>query len=258
MISAFGVEHLVSKSFVNGKFVRATDLSGKQAAKVRGGGQWKKARGATKKDRQFREMMSSPEAKTWGKDPGIKVDRDIPKASGHGATVRFGSKSGGQSVVVGQAGSKKVARQISSHEKHHATPNRSTYRLHRQIAENPKKLFREEARADWHSQGHYQNAKKATSVYAGMARSARGIKRGKADQPAKLTSAEKKGVKALKKFSPGSRTANNREYLMNNAQMINQQQPHYGLSNEKKALKTANAYRKLQNDFKRRGVRRNP
>lgn len=258
MMSAFGVEHTISKSFVNGKFVRAVDLSAKQARKVKTGGQWKKARGATKFDTQFKETMASPQMKEFSRTAGTAVNRELPKDMGQGGTVRLGSKSGGQSIVAAQAGSKKTLNQIASHEKHHANVKRSSYRLHAQIGNNPKKLFREEARADWHSQGHYKNAKKATSVYAGMARSAREIKRGNAAGPAKLTPAESKGLKELRRSQPEVRHANNREYLQNNAAMVNANTPHYGLHSEKKALKTANAYRKLQNDFKRRGVRRNP
>lgn len=258
MISAFGIEHTISKSFVGGKFVRAVDLSAKQASKVKTGGQWKKAKGTSLKDQQFRTMMTSPEVKEFAQNPGVKVDRALPKSYAAAGTIRFGSKSSGHGVVAGQSGSKKLADKISIHEAHHAGPKRSSYRLHSQIMNNPKKLFREEARADWHAAGHYGNAKNADSVYAGMARAAKGIKRGKAHEPAKLNPVERKQVKAMSRINPEARTATNREYLRNNARAVNANTPQYALHTDKKQMKTANAYRKLQDDFKRRGVRRQP
>lgn len=240
----------VKKSFVNGKFVSAIELSAKEASKVRSGGQWKKARGVTEKDSAFRDLMTSPEVKQSLKDMnGVKRNKYLPKDTGSGGTIRAGSKSHGRSYVAGEAGSKKEVAQIAHHEAQHANPKRSSYRLHSQIMGDPKKLFREEARADWASAGHY-NQRNNQSAYAIGARAQSKILEGKGKKTFKLP---KEATKAVKQA--GVRSPTNNQMLRHMYHTVDANTPHYKMAqgNGKKAV---GAYRKLQDDFQRRGVNR--
>lgn len=248
MISAFGVEHgEISKSFVNGKWIKATELSAKQADKVRVGGQYKKVRGVSAKDTAYREMINDPGVKNWTRfATGVKRDKDLPPGTGSGATVRLGSKSQGRSYVTGSGSTKKITRKIAAHENQHAKVKRSGYRLHSQIMGNPKKLMREEARADWNSFGSYKSLKNPSS-YASGARAAAAKPR----KQYKFSDAEK----AELKYS-GVKTKNlshrNKDAVKRHAQNIDSNTPHYRM--EEKGKKAFAPYRKLHDDFERRGV----
>ena len=175
MISAFGVEHGgVSKSFVNGKWVKAAELSGKQASKIRAGGQYKKARGTTKSDREFKTNNTTVLSEARKMKPGeqqrslfntvrhggfdrrgnTKIDMHdtTPSLSfGSGGTIqasaqKFGPKRGGVHMITTN-GPGKASPVTLAHEKAHLSPDRGAYRM-KQITRSPKKLMREEARAD--------------------------------------------------------------------------------------------------------------
>lgn len=175
MHSAFGVDHgYVSKSFVNGKFVSASTLSAKQARKVRAGGQYKKATGPKKSDTAFkanqtqmlqaaremkpgetqREVFSSAKHQGFDRRKNAKIDLQDTTPSfslagegkAHASASKFGPKKGGVNLMTTH-GKNAASPQTLAHEKAHLAPNRSGYRLH-QIVRSPKKLMREEARAD--------------------------------------------------------------------------------------------------------------
>ena len=253
MYSAFGVEHTIEKSFVNGKFVRAVDLSAKKAAKVRAGGQWSKARGTTKKDTAFKNLMTNEVKPQLAQMKGVSVNSGLPKNIGAGGTVRIGSKSQGRSYVAGEAGSKKAAQSIKLHEAQHANPNRSSYRLHSQIMGSPKKLFREEARADWASQGHYSNPE-GISAYAGAARAQTAMKQGAGKKLFRLGKPDRKALKQA--GIPLKQGPNNKQALHATLQAIDAQLPHYRLSEGKRGPKAVKAYRGLQDDLQQRNVNR--
>lgn len=172
MISAFGIEH-VSKSFVGGKFVRASALTAKQTQKIRTGGQYKKARGTTKGDKKFKtnqtEMLQavrdlkpgessraglfhSVSHKGHDKAKNTLIDiKDTTPSVAFGGSLeasaqKFGAKRGGVNVMTTYGRGEPTAATLK-HEKAHLAPKRSGYRL-KQIASNPKKIMREEARAD--------------------------------------------------------------------------------------------------------------
>jgi hypothetical protein len=73
----------------------------------------------------------------------------------------LGSKKGGRSYALAVGHDKESVAGVMSHERLHAAPKRSEYRLHGQIIKDPVKTMREEARADVGSQaGHYSHKAK--------------------------------------------------------------------------------------------------
>jgi hypothetical protein len=175
MTSAFGIEH-ISKSYVNGKWVKAAELTGKQAKKIAVGGQYKKAKGTTKFDRQFkaeqtqtlqgarkmkpgekqRSLFTRVEHKGFDRRGNAKIDIQnskptlaLPNDSGNAllaSAQKIGHKRGGVHLLTTH-GSGAASAQTIAHEKAHLSPSRGGYRL-AQIVRSPKKLMREEARAD--------------------------------------------------------------------------------------------------------------
>lgn len=93
------------------------------------------------------------------------------KASGtKGFMVRTGSAKGGTSHVILP---KDAPQHIVNHEMTHAAPKRSSYRMH-QIVTDPKKLMREEARAEMGSNrraGYYRTYDKTNIAYTQAAQS---------------------------------------------------------------------------------------
>jgi len=151
-------------------------VSAKQAAKVRAGGQYKKARGPKKADTEFKSsqtqmLQAAREMKPGEKDRSLfarvehkgfdrrgnaKLDlqNTRPTFSAFGAehgrvaasAQKFGQKRGGVNLITTH-GKEAASPQTLAHEKAHLAPNRGGYRLH-QIARSPGKVMREEARAD--------------------------------------------------------------------------------------------------------------
>jgi hypothetical protein len=177
MKSAFGVEHGISKSYVNGKWVKAVSLSPKQAGKVKAGGQYKKATGPKKSDTEFKTNQTTVLQAARGLKPGetesgglftrvkhsgfdrrknakIDIQDTTPSFAplgGSGAkleasALKVGPKRGGVNLMTTH-GKDAASAQTLKHEKAHLAPDRSGYRMH-QIARSPKKLMREEGRAD--------------------------------------------------------------------------------------------------------------
>ena len=198
MTSAFGVDHGISKSLVGGVFKPASKLKAKEIKAVRRGGAYKKAKGPTKADTEFKQNSTRAtqmfrQNKEVFREPGYKGieaptykekkvrgqrnpvstyktsvfdDKTLPAGVG-GFTVRTGSKSHGTSHVVyrgmSSIGSSRKPKTTLKHEMAHARPKRSAYRME-QIGRNPAKQMREEARADFEASGHYKkvNPKKAS------------------------------------------------------------------------------------------------
>lgn len=174
---------LVRKSYVSGKWVKATELTAEQMKKIKGpthtirsmpeyqyeGG--KLVRGMSK-PRQVRlpkiygsEMNQAKllEQKRNGPararvESNIATARDIknqPLEEGmNGFTVRIGGKSSGTSHAFVRPG---APESTHVHEGAHASPRRSSWRLHGQISGNPTKAMREESRADYIASGHYED-----------------------------------------------------------------------------------------------------
>ena len=152
MISAFGVEHDIAKSyFGGGRWAPVTQMSRVDRLYVRGA--HKDAKGMTKEHREFKAQQKGLRAKLEAVPQGIQRGDLFSGAAG--ATVRVGGKSSGRSYVVGQAPTRKSRATIAAHEAQHAKVKRSSYRLHGQIMADPKKLMREEARADILSTGKH-------------------------------------------------------------------------------------------------------
>lgn len=181
MISAFGVEHgVIAKSLVNGVFKPASALSRAERGAVGG---YKKAKGVSEEHRTFLQGAHE-RRKIVGENAAYK---DVPVKpldallhGDRGFTIRTGSAKGGQSHVFGHASDTKSQKALQQHEGAHAAPKRSEYRMHHQIMGNPKKLMREEARADMASDyGSYRQVrmrhvasgkKKTVSVYGAAAK----------------------------------------------------------------------------------------
>lgn len=174
MISAFGVDHGISKSLVNGQWVKATKLSGKQRKNVGG---YKKAQGMTRAHKEYKTQMnqartqlkSAPSEKVHGK--GTIFGQRAPGTGG--ATVQLGSAKGGRThieVNAPKGTSKGKKKAIMAHERAHAAPKRSEYRVHGQIMKDPTKLMREEARADMArgAPGHYTKQAKNRKTFLGV------------------------------------------------------------------------------------------
>src|SRR5262245_901256 len=255
MRSAFGVEHGISKSFVNGKFVRAVDLSAKQARKVATGGQYKAARGVSEEHRRFldvhqRNTKLTQNPVAW--PTGIRTNPGLKHHSGAGGTIRVGSAKGGRSYVSGQASPKETPF-ITAHEAEHANVKRSSYRLHGQIMKDPKKLMREEARADYHSYGHYSKHPLDASAYGTGAKALRQAQK----NPKKpfFTKPEQKKLAARGHSKKRLKMVSNQRMLEGSAAAIDANTPHYRLSEGKRAKKAFGAYADLQDQMRKKGVK---
>jgi hypothetical protein len=154
----------VKKSYIGGgQWRAATKLTPKQALKVPGAHLKKPRLGNN--DRKFKAQYGTGkirrivEAEPQGirKEPGGWING--------GGTARIGSGSHGKSYVMGASNNPRSHKVISAHEGAHAAPARSSYRLHGQIGNNPTKLMREEARADFIGHGkHYTKARSITEA----------------------------------------------------------------------------------------------
>lgn len=203
MISAFGVEHGVSKSLVGGVFKPASKLTRVERGAVGG---YKKARGVSKPDQEFKQVQAQTRAyhATAKPDRSFKsksgtthvyehnmFSRAIPKGAA-GLHIRVGGKKGTSHVhyrTTPEIGDTSSPKSTLKHEMSHAKPARSSYRMH-QIIANPKKLMAEEGRADFEASGHFK--RKQESGYAQVA--AQRI------QAQKTKGAEKAAKKTLRKI----------------------------------------------------------
>src|SRR4051794_16471772 len=133
MISAFGVDHGgISKSLVNGVFKPASALSHAERGAVGG---YKQAKGVSAAHQQYK-LESAARHHHLGSKPAETMTHGALMAPGvraKGVTYRLGSAKGGRSVVDVQGSSRKAMEQVMSHERQHAAPRRSEYRLHGQI-----------------------------------------------------------------------------------------------------------------------------
>lgn len=183
-----------AKSYVNGKFVRAVDLTGKQAKKIKGAaveardfrrllhgdpttpsdphGQFGLSRGANG-NRRDKILQAFPAAHGQAKEIAAAMTSgdtdaltDIANAQKWGAfTLRTGGKNTGKSHIFhnpdakgsflgSKMGNKHVAHAVP-HEQAHADPRRSQFRM-AQVMSSPRKQGMEEGRADFLAAGHYQ------------------------------------------------------------------------------------------------------
>lgn len=176
MISAFGVDHGISKSLVGGVFKPASALSRSERKAVGG---YKKLRGVSQEHAEYKAESATRHRMLGGKpseDVKFGAKHAPLGADAQGVTYRLGSAKQGRSVVSVRAKNKETGKMVLGHERLHAAPKRSEYRLHGQIIKDPVKTMREEARADvLSSGGHYNKQakqyrrRKPVSVYAGSA-----------------------------------------------------------------------------------------
>lgn len=250
MTSAFGIDHgYVSKSFVNGTWKSASDLTGLERLSVARDGAYKKAKGVTKDDAKWlkRHMKGGKAMRQAAKKSKNRVSVD-PTEPAAAATYRVGSAKGGKSYIVGSMPTKKLARAAQAHEMNHATPRRSAYRLHNQIALNPEKLMREEARADYRGTGHFTHHPPTGSAYAAGARAMQGVRDGKGGKPFPFP----KSITRHYKYAEIPRPKN-RDILTAARDKVSASYPHYNLDG-KRGEKAIDAYRKLHNDMQAKGV----
>lgn len=154
------MDHGISKSLVGGAFKPASALTRSERRLVGG---YKQARGVSPEHQKFkqesalrhRELKDRP-AETTRVNPFMS-----PSEPFKGVTYRLGSAKRGRSVVQAEANSPKTLKTVLTHERAHASPKRSEYRLHGQILGSPAKTMREEARADMANKaGHYKHVKR--------------------------------------------------------------------------------------------------
>lgn len=202
--SAFGVEHSISKSLVNGVFKPVSQLSHAERAAVGG---YKAAKGVSQPHQEFK-AESALRHSTLKDMPAESKEHSYlhtpPGMKARGATYRLGSKKQGRSVVAVVGNDHKAMENVMSHERQHALPRRSEYRVHGQILKDPTKTMREEARADVLSAGgHYKKQKKAArrgetvSVYGAGAITGK-TKHIKAAYPHMSDAEAKQGIKAYR------------------------------------------------------------
>ena len=183
MISAFGVEHGISKSLVGGVFKPASKLTRAERGAVGG---YKKARGVTAADQEFKHVQGQTKAyhaaltptRSFKSKSGTThvyehniLSRGIPKGAA-GFHVREGGKQGTSHVHYRSdkiIGADNKPKSTLMHEMAHARPARSSYRMN-QIIDSPKKLFREEGRADFESRGHFKKRPEGGYAQAAMNR----------------------------------------------------------------------------------------
>ena len=236
----------IHKSLSGGVFKPITEMTGAERAAVGG---YKAMRGATPEHKKFKR-----ERKKQIKALMEHVDRHgegIKNRLGNQAgTYRIGGKSSGRSVIIGATPGKKDRKLLMAHEAAHANPRRSAYRLHHQIMGDPKKLFREEARADYISGGHFSQHPDEKSKYAQGARAMQGLK---SKGPESNFKFDRKTKKAFKTMGMETPKIPNRAAVDNVKDTIGQQFPHYPMQG-KQGDQALNAYRKLHNKWRREGT----
>lgn len=174
MISYWGVEHGVSKSYVPGKgWKPANQLTPKQRAKVPGAHQG--AKGVSASDEAWRKQHSEVKDRIASLPPGMLRMHKAPGSDiDRAGTYRVGGKKTGRSIVMGQAPNGRQLKKLLRHEDQHAKVQRSSYRMHNQIASSGKKMMREEARADQLGGGRpWRKAGSGDSMYAVAAKTQR-------------------------------------------------------------------------------------
>lgn len=236
----------VKKSFSGGVFKPISEMSNMERLGI--GGSYRRAKGVNPGDAKWlsdRKNIQLPALHAHIAEHGAGIKKN--PLGGAAGTYRIGGKSSGHSIVAGE-GPKKQLPYLRAHEGAHADVKRSSYRLHRQIMSNPKKLMREEARADYVAGGHFSLHPDTGSTYAQGGRAMEGLKT--------------KGPKSKFKFDSGSKkTFGDSLPKVTNSQAVGAvksaiqgQFSHYDLSG-KRGDKAINAYRKLHNDMQARGVR---
>lgn len=238
MISAFGVDHGgISKSLVDGVFKPASKLTGAERRAVGG---YKKLRGVTSADNEHR--AGEKHIKDYHSDRNIRIgvktgkvtqgkqgtvrrykhsliSSQVPVGAG-GFHIRTGSAKEGTSYVHLREGADKSTK---AHELAHARPARSGYRM-AQIVKDPKKLMREEARADFESRGHFAG-KKTDSGYAQAAKERSRQTAGKAHEE-KLRKVP--GGRTLARIANGPTATKSESYSNHVAEALNKPEMGHG------------------------------
>ena len=144
-----------------------------------------------------------------GRRVNIMRTKNMPEEI-RGYAMNYGGKRGVSNVVMNDDGKilrkygPNVDRGYYRHELGHAAPKRSSWRLSQQIANNPKKLGREEGRVDFNAGFRYKNKPKAgESVYNEIARTpgflmpkdTREFRSGYIDVQNRLARAQRRNVK---------------------------------------------------------------
>jgi hypothetical protein len=241
----------VSKSYVPGVgWKSASKLTAIQRAKVPGA--QAKMHRVKPADRSFARtqrnlagaIKSDPE--TRSALGGVKKDPESWVNQAY--TIRTGSAKRGKSYIAGQAQPRHF-KQLVDHENEHAKIKRSSYRLHSQIMGNPQKLLREEARADFHSKGHYSNNSNQ-SVYAQTARwREKALKH--PNRPAKGSGPQQR---IMREYDPGFKRNTNQSAYEGSAQQ-NFGQVGYKMSGKSRD-KSVDAYRSLQDRLRDKKVKK--
>lgn len=177
MISAFGVDHgEVSKSLVPGKgFVSASTLGAKKLREVTKPGQYA-SRGLSRKqkDAQYalkanNDLFGGRESEIFSMPKGKKGKlhiSDAPDLAGTGlgaVAFKTGGKDGQRRILMGPDAEflgRKDLKRLKEHEIAHVTPGKRTSWRMASIASDPKKIMREEGRADMVAGLHYADSAK--------------------------------------------------------------------------------------------------
>jgi len=187
MISAFGVEHTISKSLVPGAgysikhgmkgYKKATQLTGSERSQIKerittGQGKRIKERGGRIKIAEARDKAGKSRKEIW---PGIKTAKGKAVRIGpsdrslHGvddsvqAFAQPNGRGGGQIVLFNRSAahqSRPIDR-VVAHERQHILPKRNPVRFQDRY-KNPARRGREEGRADFRAEG-----KQTTGAYPG-------------------------------------------------------------------------------------------
>lgn len=113
--------------------------------------------------------LPSPMKGTAFLQPNWAKEAEMKSANIEAFAIKRGGRRNGQAVMVVPKGATK---DTVNHEMAHLTPKRSGYRLH-QVLNDPKKLMREEGRAEMATRskgGYYKTDAPGTSGYIQMAR----------------------------------------------------------------------------------------
>jgi hypothetical protein len=158
-MSAWGVESGVSKSYIPGKgFVSASTVPKKELYAVAYKHQhWRKAGG--------RYMKRAPVSIDRGRNTSALTSGDHVL----GASRAHGGKRTPNEWAVNPSLKGQLKIETIAHERAHADPKRSAWRL-KQIHSDPAKSAREEARAEMAAGHHYAGSQKAHSSYVHQAR----------------------------------------------------------------------------------------
>ncbi len=164
------LKRVINKSFVPGKgWIAATKLTAREASKVPGA--HSAAKGVSKPDLKFKTRREGLEVKLHEHGGGFVQNKEH---AGAASTIRYGGKKTGFSFIQGHAPDARSRDRLMAHEGQHAAVNRTSYRLHGQIMSDPKKMFREEARADIQGSGrHYTEHRnpQTSTTYEALANS---------------------------------------------------------------------------------------